>query len=769
MPQVRQLSSVISLAAAAAAAAAATLAAPARAALLTVRGDAPYQIFDGIGGMSSGGTSRLLLDYPEPQRAQILDLLFLPNFGMSSQILKLEVGGDGQSTDGTEAAFKHYREEPAQCGVNRGYESWLLGEALARNANITSYLLSWAAPSWVGNGSFLSTEGVQFHVDYARCLRDEFGGGHPHFIGTWNECMFSDDYIVALRRELLAAGLDTKVIAADGPSCGPAGDTMTNATLVESLYAIGQHYSCGHGGGCPAANAAGLKFWVSEDFSVNGEVFDGAAYWGSRLSLNWVLLNATATISWALVWSAYDSFGYRGCGLMSAYTPWSGNYLVGDAVWMTAHHTQFMWPGWRLLQSLGNSSAGSSGVLPGGGSWVAARSPDGADFSLVIETLQATDAGYCAPWAPTSAQNLTFLLAPGTGLPGPGSHLQYWQTVEGAAFVHLPDLVVAADGTVSVSVPHQSKVTISTITTASKGGVNASSIPPAAPFALPYADNFDEASYPYDHVPRFLSDTSSTGSFAVRHGVLQQVALALNMNNGWCGCCGFGGPVTTIGEADWLNYTARVSVSFNSGPADRGDASPLPPPPSSPSRSPSLSSLPPPPAPSADCARAPAARMRAAASASLASLRRATSAAMRSRSASVLARPFATSTRHCTSGGSGAPCWSIQGVTQPSSAAAEGTGSTSPPTSASAAASRELSTSCSTDSTSAARASMLARHAMLASRRVATLESLLPRFLPPPPLPSPPSPPSSSPSAPLSSPEPSPSLSAASSSSSGPV
>ena len=359
---------------------------------------------------------------------------------------------------------------------------------------------------------------------------------------------------------------------------------MTNATLVESLYAIGQHYSCGHGGGCPAANAAGLKFWVSEDFSVNGEVFDGAAYWGSRLSLNWVLLNATATISWALVWSAYDSFGYRGCGLMSAYTPWSGNYLVGDAVWMTAHHTQFMWPGWRLLQSLGNSSAGSSGVLPGGGSWVAARSPDGADFSLVIETLQATDAGYCAPWAPTSAQNLTFLLAPGTGLPGPGSHLQYWQTVEGAAFVHLPDLVVAADGTVSVSVPHQSKVTISTITTASKGGVNASSIPPAAPFALPYADSFDEANYPYDHVPRFLSDTSSTGSFAVRHGVLQQVALALNMNNGWCGCCGFGGPVTTIGEADWLNYTARVSVSFNSGPADRGDASPLPPPPSSPAR-----------------------------------------------------------------------------------------------------------------------------------------------------------------------------------------
>ena len=99
---------------------------------------------------------------------------------MSSQVLKLEIGGDAQSTSGTEAAFKHYREEPAQCGESRGYETWLLREALARNANISSYFLSWGAPNWVGNGSFLSDEGVRFHVDFARCIHDEFGGGHPH-------------------------------------------------------------------------------------------------------------------------------------------------------------------------------------------------------------------------------------------------------------------------------------------------------------------------------------------------------------------------------------------------------------------------------------------------------------------------------------------------------------------------------------------------------------------------------------------------------------
>ena len=66
-------------------------------------------------------TSRLLVSYPEPQRSQILDLLFKvsynpaeaanggenvafcfvklqPLFGASLHILKVEIGGDAQST-----------------------------------------------------------------------------------------------------------------------------------------------------------------------------------------------------------------------------------------------------------------------------------------------------------------------------------------------------------------------------------------------------------------------------------------------------------------------------------------------------------------------------------------------------------------------------------------------------------------------------------------------------------------------------------------------
>src|ERR1700756_3187814 len=58
--------------------------------------------FEGIGALSEGASSKLLIDYPEPQRSQILDLLFKPGYGASLQRLKVEIGADVNSTDGSE-------------------------------------------------------------------------------------------------------------------------------------------------------------------------------------------------------------------------------------------------------------------------------------------------------------------------------------------------------------------------------------------------------------------------------------------------------------------------------------------------------------------------------------------------------------------------------------------------------------------------------------------------------------------------------------------
>jgi hypothetical protein len=152
-------------------------------ATIALDGGAAFQAYDGHGGLSAGASSRLLRDYPEPQRSQILDYLFKPGFGANLHINKVEIGGDTQSTDGTEPSFKHYREEVAQCGLDRGYEMWLLSEGYKRNPDLQSYLLSWGVPNWVGNNSFFSAENIAYQVGYAKCVQQTIGGSNPHYIG----------------------------------------------------------------------------------------------------------------------------------------------------------------------------------------------------------------------------------------------------------------------------------------------------------------------------------------------------------------------------------------------------------------------------------------------------------------------------------------------------------------------------------------------------------------------------------------------------------
>ena len=245
---------------------------------------------------------------------------------------------------------------------------------------------------------------------------------------------------------------------------------------------------------------------------------------------------------------------------MYAFSPWSGNYVVNDAIWTSAHHTQFYAPGWRLLMNE------SRGMLPGGGSYITAVSPDSADFTLVLETMQ----GNClrCNGGATAEQTLVFALT--NGLPAPGRVLKVWRTVQGASFEAQPDITVSAAGTITVTVPADGMLTVSTVSTASHGGFPDSPIPADAPFPMPYADDFDEADNLYDSLPRYFGDQG--GSFAVRHGVVQQVVGADPGSNGWGGNRD---PYSLIGDRI-ADVAVSVDVAFHAGAPDRGDGA-LPP------------------------------------------------------------------------------------------------------------------------------------------------------------------------------------------------
>src|SRR6476661_3594434 len=136
---------------------------------LVLDGAASGKRFDGIGAVSGGGaTSVLLKDYPEPQRSQILDLLFKPNFGASMSALMVEVPGDGNSTQGSEPSHMHTKDD---LNFDRGYEWWLMSEAKKRNKEITLDANAWGCPAWIGNGVFWSQDMCDYYVKWIQGLK----------------------------------------------------------------------------------------------------------------------------------------------------------------------------------------------------------------------------------------------------------------------------------------------------------------------------------------------------------------------------------------------------------------------------------------------------------------------------------------------------------------------------------------------------------------------------------------------------------------------
>ncbi|KAM8737645.1 galactocerebrosidase isoform 2-T2 [Acanthopagrus schlegelii] len=451
--------------------------------------------FDGIGGLSGGGaTSRLLVNYAEPYRSQILDFLFKPNFGASLHILKVEIGGDAQTTDGTEPSHMHYENDE---NYFRGYEWWLMKEAKKRNPNITLIGLPWAFPGWVGRGKNWPYDFPDITAAYV--VNWILGAKQYHdldiqYVGIWNERNFDSKYIKVLRDMLDKVGLaDVGVIAADG-DWSIADSMIVDPYLNDSVEVIGAHYP----GTITVKEAVKTqkKLWSSEDYSTfNDEV--GGGCWARILNQNYVNGLMTATISWNLVASYYEELPFGRDGLMTAEEPWSGNYVVDSPIWITAHTTQFTQPGWSYLQTVGH--------LEQGGSYVALTDGRG-NLTVVIETMTHNHS-VCIrpPLLPfnVTSQSATFQLK---GSFASISELQVWRsqfnfkTQKPSFFEKLTPLKLV-DGSFILHLAEDEVYTLTTVRTGQKGSYP--DPPRSARFPKVYKDDFNVRNPPFSEAPNF--------------------------------------------------------------------------------------------------------------------------------------------------------------------------------------------------------------------------------------------------------------------------
>jgi hypothetical protein len=536
-------------------------------AMVTIAPQGGGRIFEGIGGLSGGASSRLLIDYPEPSRGKILDLLFKPNYGASFHTLKIEMGGSINSTDGIEPTHARTREEfenPREEYFTRGYEWFLMKEAKKRNPGIILDVIQLGNQEWIGEKQFpradqnepweqrkntnfkkfLTKDNAEFVASYLKGA-EKYHGLKIDYTGIWNEMGYTTDYIKLLRKTLDENGLQrVKIVAADdtGPHCWHiTHDLLKDKQLLDSVYAIGVHYpgwEIYHGKDIfkspPEAKDLGIPLWAIEDGSAGGQ-WDGAVKLARSFNRNYVIGRMTKTVIWSLVTSYYANLPVPNSGPMKANEPWSGHFEIQPAVWAIAHTTQFTRPGWQYLDD--------ACTTLDGGSVAALRSPDKKEVTLVIETVDAVAEQKLSIRSKFSADTL-----------------HVWRSTEQSQFDRLEDLK-SNDGTFTISVLPKAIYTLTTTTGQRKASPES---PPSRDFLLPCTDDFE--SYPSGKTPKYFSDQGgefetakrADGSGLALAQVIAQRGIDWNAHP-------TPEPYTMLGSSKWRNYEVRCDFSLEQG------------------------------------------------------------------------------------------------------------------------------------------------------------------------------------------------------------
>ncbi|XP_071947149.1 galactocerebrosidase-like isoform X2 [Antedon mediterranea] len=469
------------------------------------------RIFDGIGGLSGGGaTSRLLVNYAEPERSHILDYMFLPQFGASLHILKVEIGGDAQSTDGTESSHMH---SPDDENYQRGYEWWLMKEAKKRNPSIKLYGLPWGFPGWIGNGNGSPYSNITMTVDYIlRWMKgaQKYHGLYIDYIGIWNERIYNKGYIKLLKKTLNENGFEKTMLVASDNKWEISTDILQDTELAKAVDIIGIHYP-----GTKTTDdtlKTGKTIWSSEDYSTfNDEV--GGGCWARILNQNYV----------------------------------NGN--------MTTHTTQFTQPGWNYLKH-----GSGAGHLDKGGSYVTIVNE--TQLTMIIETMSHDHSICIRPKLPAynvTKQTATFHLK---GTFSSIQSLNVWKSkfkyggAKSEMFVQMQPVKVV-NGEFTVNLDLDEIYTLTTSTAGKKGQYDEP--PPSSPFPIIYSDNFDD----YDEFSEGSNFADQSGVFEIRqsndadHGlVMRQVAASYPVI--WCQDSN--SPVSFIGNSSWKDVSMSVDA-----------------------------------------------------------------------------------------------------------------------------------------------------------------------------------------------------------------
>ena len=284
-----------------------------------LKGSDTGQTFQGVGAVSAGASTRLLYDYAEPYRSDVLDFLFKPGFGAGFQHLKVEIGGGENSTCGSEPSHAVTRDELAHPKA-RGYEFWLMREARNRNPRVMLDCLPWCYPGWI-RGRF-SQDATDWFVAFLEVARKQYGMEVDWVAAAQNENGTDRNWIVkSVRPTLDRKGFGSVKIQA--PDCDKQywavfDEFEKDPAYRDAVDAVGYHYVNGrepwhidqvsHRDTTPKAKASGKQLWASEEWSMSGGKWDGtgAMFLARLINKLYIRDRICKTEIWCPIASIYD-------------------------------------------------------------------------------------------------------------------------------------------------------------------------------------------------------------------------------------------------------------------------------------------------------------------------------------------------------------------------------------------------------------------------------------------------------------------------------
>jgi len=506
-----------------------------------IDGSVPSKTFEGYGSLSAGASSRLLYDYSEPYRSDILDYLFKPNFGANIHHLKVEIGGDINSTDGSEPSIAATREEfnnPEEGFFRRGYEYWLMYEAKKRNPNIILEGLQWGAPGWIGNGNFFTKDNAEFICAWLKGA-EKYWNLDVRYVGIWNERMYDKEYIKLLRKTLDNNSLQSVVI--DGGDLFSdsrwliADDMVKDPELNKAIGVINAHIP-EETNYITTNNVRKINkpVWSGESHFY-GDSWYSAASW-ARSYRSYITGGITKVINWSLISSYHDYLVVPRSGIMLANTPWSGYYEVLASIWALAHINQFAQPGWKYLDS-GCKSWSSEGSIYEGLSMVSLKSPETNDYSIIIETMDAKE-----------PQKLHIKLSKDLSTQDLSVFQSVFKTEE---FIRKADIRVEY-GEFEITVQPNSIYSLTTTRGQSKG-LTVNKIPQnTGGQPLNYFNDFE--SQDLNSSAKYFCDQNGTFEVVLNPNQKGKCLKQISTIPGICWRCDFTNPLSIMGDVNWQDY-----------------------------------------------------------------------------------------------------------------------------------------------------------------------------------------------------------------------